>query len=218
VGHTAKALPTLQRTRLFQDPMLTRPGRGSQRPADVGGCRPRGSRVGPLSNDVAVVDANTSDGASGASENHEGVLLNLPRTRPQRASARRASSRASNGSAARPRKPANSKPATAAAVSETTGAKRRSSGNSVTAAAKPRTTAKRRVQVRRRATSVAAEAEAAPRQGFESEAEAPSGTVHPPGGGELVASAAEIVGELAKAGLSTGERLLKDVLSRMPLS
>lgn len=42
--------------------------------------------------------------------------------------------------------------------------------------------------------------------------------MHPPGGAELVASVAEIVGELAKAGLSTGERLLKDALSRLPLS
>jgi hypothetical protein len=30
-----------------------------------------------------------------------------------------------------------------------------------------------------------------------------------------VASAVEIVGELAKSGLSTGERLLKDVFSRL---
>jgi hypothetical protein len=42
--------------------------------------------------------------------------------------------------------------------------------------------------------------------------------VQPPGGAELLASAAEIVGELTKAGLSTGERLLKDVFSRLPLS
>jgi hypothetical protein len=42
--------------------------------------------------------------------------------------------------------------------------------------------------------------------------------VAPPGGAELVSAAAEIVGELAKAGLSTGERLLKDVFSRLPLS
>ncbi len=56
-----------------------------------------------------------------------------------------------------------------------------------------------------------ASVEPAPRQGFECEGERASGTVHPPGGAELVASAAEIVGELAKAGLSTGERLLKDL-------
>ncbi len=34
----------------------------------------------------------------------------------------------------------------------------------------------------------------------------------------MVASAAEIVGDLAKAGLSAGERLIKDALSRLPLS
>lgn len=55
-------------------------------------------------------------------------------------------------------------------------------------------------------------------QGFESESDRARGPVHPPGGAELVASAAEIVGELAKAGLASGERLLKDVLSRLPLS
>jgi hypothetical protein len=31
-------------------------------------------------------------------------------------------------------------------------------------------------------------------------------------------SAVEIVGELAKSGLTTGERLLRDALSRLPLS
>jgi hypothetical protein len=39
--------------------------------------------------------------------------------------------------------------------------------------------------------------------------------VQPPGGTELVTSAVEIVGELAKSGLATGERLLKDVFSRL---
>jgi hypothetical protein len=41
--------------------------------------------------------------------------------------------------------------------------------------------------------------------------------VNPPGGADLVASAAEIVGELAKAGVSKGERLLKDLVSHLPL-
>jgi len=45
-----------------------------------------------------------------------------------------------------------------------------------------------------------------------------SGSVQPPGSAEFIASAAEAVSELAKAGLSTGERLLKDVLSRLPHS
>ncbi len=58
----------------------------------------------------------------------------------------------------------------------------------------------------------------APRQGFECESESMSGSINPPGSAELLASAAEVVGELAKAGLSTGERLLKDALARLPHS
>jgi hypothetical protein len=57
-----------------------------------------------------------------------------------------------------------------------------------------------------------------PRQGYESEEEAATGAVQPPGGADLLLSAAEIVGDLAKAGLSRGERLVKDALSRLPLS
>jgi hypothetical protein len=43
-----------------------------------------------------------------------------------------------------------------------------------------------------------------------------SGSVQPPGTAEFAVSAVELIGELAKAGLSTGERVLKDVLSRLP--
>ena len=43
-----------------------------------------------------------------------------------------------------------------------------------------------------------------------------TGPVQPPGGAELVAGAAEIVGELARAGVSAGERVLKDLFSRLP--
>jgi hypothetical protein len=60
--------------------------------------------------------------------------------------------------------------------------------------------------------------EPVPRQGFESEGERLSGTVQPPGGSEFLAGAFELAGELAKAGISTGERLLKDALGRLPLS
>ena len=55
-------------------------------------------------------------------------------------------------------------------------------------------------------------------QGFESESDRARGAVHPPTGAELVSSATEILGELAKAGLSSGERIFRDVLSRLPLS
>jgi len=115
-----------------------------------------------------------------------GVLVNLPRTRPQRSSPRRA--------AARKRAALREPAATRAPV------RKRSGG----APGRSRDTARRN--------------NAAPRQGFESENENMSGSVQPPGSAEFIASAAEAVGELAKAGLSTGERLLKDVLSRLPHS
>jgi hypothetical protein len=58
--------------------------------------------------------------------------------------------------------------------------------------------------------------DAVPKQGFESEGDSASGPVQPPGGMELVASGAEIVVELARAGLSAGERLLGDLVGRLP--
>jgi hypothetical protein len=134
----------------------------------------------------------------------EGVLANLPRTRPQRSSARRdaarratkakASSKASTILAA-PGKPVKTKakPAKVAAVKRAQGT------------AKPSSTAKR-LQ------------DPAPRQGFETENDPLSGPVQPPGGVDLLASAAELAGELTKSGLSTGGRLLKDILARLPLN
>jgi hypothetical protein len=122
-----------------------------------------------------------------------GVLVNLPHTRPQRASARRAAAReTAGGGVARRKAPSRSTSAGRSAARKRSG----------TAARGPKAPARVR--------------EPAPRQGFESDTESMSGSVRPPGGAEFVASAAEIVGELAKAGLSTGERLLKDALSRLP--
>jgi hypothetical protein len=57
-----------------------------------------------------------------------------------------------------------------------------------------------------------------PRQGFETEGDPVSGPVQPPGGVDLLSSAAELAGELTKTGLSTGGRLLKDFLGRLPLN
>jgi hypothetical protein len=42
--------------------------------------------------------------------------------------------------------------------------------------------------------------------------------VQPPGAVELISSVTEIVSELTKAGVSRSERLLKDLLARLPLS
>jgi hypothetical protein len=135
------------------------------------------------------------------SDDGQGVLSKLPRTRPQRSSPRRVAARKAS-----------------AAAAAATAAPARSNGRPPQPG-KPVAAPKRAVKPAvKRAPKPFVAAEPAPRQGFECEGERPSGSVHPPGGAELVASAAEIVGELAKAGISTGERLLKDVLSRLPLS
>jgi outer membrane biosynthesis protein TonB len=56
--------------------------------------------------------------------------------------------------------------------------------------------------------------ERAPKQGYEPEDEVELGTtVHPPSGGELIESIADIFGELAGVGANAGGRLLKDALS-----
>ena len=56
-----------------------------------------------------------------------------------------------------------------------------------------------------------------PPQGFETEGEIEPGTpVNPPSRPELAASVAELLGELAQSGLSTGGRLLRDALGRLP--
>jgi hypothetical protein len=139
----------------------------------------------------------------------EGVLANLPRTRPQRSSARRdaarratkakASSQASTILAA-PGKPVRTKAKPAKVVPAKVAAVKRGQRT-----AKPRSTAKRL-------------RDPVPRQGFETENDPLSGPVQPPGGVDLLASAAELAGELGKSGLSAGGRLLKDVLARLPLN
>jgi len=119
----------------------------------------------------------------------EGVLANLPRTRPQRSSARRDAARLTATGKPKPVRPAAAKQATA---------KKR-----------PAKAAKRTAKPLQ---------DQAPRQGFETESDPVSGPVSPPGGVDLFASAAELAGELTKTGLSAGGRLLKDVLGRLPLN
>ena len=53
-------------------------------------------------------------------------------------------------------------------------------------------------------------------QGYESEGDSFNRPIQPPSGTELVASIAELAGELAKAGVNTGGRVLRDVLSHLP--
>jgi hypothetical protein len=227
-GHTAATLPTLHINLALQVPMLTRHG-------DVATLS--GLLAGRLSNDVHM-SAPTED-TNGASE-RPGVLSNLPRTRPQRSTPRRAAARTANAAAesagsapaatngrspAAPAKAAASAPkgSTRTGARASTKAPAKSSakagarGSTKAAARKPAGRGRART-ASARAAATPIVTEPVPRQGFESESERTGGAVHPPGGAELVASAVEIVGELAKAGLSTGERVLKDVLSRLPLS
>jgi hypothetical protein len=163
-----------------------------------------------LSNDVSMSAPKDSERGSGGAPDDQGVLSKLPRTRPQRSSPRRAAAREAS--------------AADEAASAATALSARSNGRPP---ARPKKAPARSAAGPRRArgastrgakASPSPAAEPVPRQGFECESDRTSATVHPPGGAELVASAAEIVGELAKAGFSTGERLLKDVLSRLPLS
>jgi hypothetical protein len=134
----------------------------------------------------------------------EGVLANLPRTRPQRSSARRDAARRATKAKASPKAStilaAPGKPVTTKAKPAKVVAAKPGQGT-----AKPRSTAKRL-------------RDPVPRQGFETENDPLSGPVQPPGGVDLLASAAELAGELTKSGLSSGGRLLKDILARLPLN
>jgi hypothetical protein len=186
-----------------------------------------------------VSAANDSNGRPSGSDASEGVLANLPHTRPQRSTARRAAARsqkaaAGSASAAEPLPPAargEAKPRTAksaprTAASGTASARKAgAAGSSATARknakrAKPgtRASAGKRTSTAAGRRAAGASEEQVPLQGFESEMDRASGPVEPPGGTELVATAAEIIGELARAGLSTGERLVRDALARLPLS
>ena len=181
--------------------------------------------------------SDRSNGRTHAGEPDEGVLAKLPRTRPQRATRRRLAARAAVGSKT------DSAAGSAAAGAEAqsgnggaragdasrpgastrarSGARARSSGRAApSTGARAKGAGAQRKQQRRPGSARRARAELppAPRQGFASESEQPVGPVQPPGGAELLASAAEIVGELTKAGFAAGERLFRDVLSRLPLS
>jgi hypothetical protein len=158
----------------------------------------------------------------------QGVLSNLPRTRPQRASPRRAAARkaAATGTAETVRASAAGEPTPKASGRSSASSNGRpivSTKDSRTRTTQKATAARTSASPKRarsapKRTAGAAANEPAPRQGFECEGERVNGPIQPPGGAELVAGAAELIGELAKAGISTGERLFKDVLARLPLS
>jgi hypothetical protein len=136
-----------------------------------------------------------------------GVLANLPRTRPQRSSARRIAAREGANGASTPARSAKA-PARSA--------KRDASAR----AAATRTSAKRPKTATRKRPARArpsAERERAPRQGFESDGDSGRGPVSPPGGAELITAATELLTEVTKAGLSRGADTLRDLASRLRL-
>jgi len=224
------------------------------------------------------VPSAESNGRGNAEAVEEGVLSNLPRTRPQRTTERRLASREGrreDGASANGSRRVSAKGAGGTAEKGTPDTSEEAIGGptaraegATTAKPKPkratRTTSSRKPAGASKARSEAAGPEqgapkqtapkgagpkgagpkrpspkhaapkhaapklaapkpvppepvaSAPRQGFESEPSRATGPVQPPGGAELVAGAAEIVGELARAGVSAGERVLKDLFSRIP--
>jgi hypothetical protein len=162
-----------------------------------------------------------------------GVLANLPRTRPQRASPRRAAARrtaaekadgataparSDERSTVRGSRAASSDPPAATDAGEARTTDRTTAGRGAGQRASRNRPAKRAGRAARRPRRSTAKLDAVPSQGYESDDDAATGAVQPPGGTELLISAAEIVGELARAGVSRSERLVKDLLSRLPLS
>lgn len=171
----------------------------------------------PLSNHVQMSASSDSNGQPAEADGEDGVLANLPRTRPQRSSARRAAARRQSA------RNDSKQPAKRAPVARAKAAKpKKADAQAATARPAAAQAATARQPPRRKpATTRAAPPkvdETVPRQGFESELDRARGPVQPPGGAELVASAAELIGELARGGLSAGERLLRDALSWLPRS
>lgn len=81
---------------------------------------------------------------------------------------------------------------------------------------RPQRASARRAAARAGKRASKAEEDPVPRQGYEAEPDSLAGPVQPPGSAELVSSASELAGELAKASVTAGARLVKDLLSRLP--
>jgi len=142
---------------------------------------------------------------------------------PRASTLARAGTRARNGARTKASTGARAKAPTGARAKAPSGARAKGSTGARakgSTGARAKSAGAQRKQQRRPGSARRANAalQPAPRQGFASESERPVGPVQPPGGAELLAGAAEIIGEVTKAGLSAGERLFRDMLSRLPLS
>ena len=147
------------------------------------------------------------------------MLANLPRTRPQRSSPRRAAARAGE----RAESTAANGGASAIQIAAPRPRARRRRRRSATIADGETRAGEREGERREAAHAACAAPHRSPRIPSRSRvssatATAPAGLSQPPGGSELVASAAEILGELTKTGLATRRAPAKDVLGRLPFS
>jgi outer membrane biosynthesis protein TonB len=185
-------------------------------------------------------DSSSGDPHETASVDGPGILAGLPRTRPQRPSARRAASRTAKpekrpltherrskpaGETMPVRKPTDETVPKRKPTSESVPKrkptsesvpKRKPTGESVpkrkpTGESVPKRKPTGETMPVRKPTD-----ESVPKQGYEPEGDSLNRPIQPPGGAELVASLAELAGELAKAGVGTGGRMLRDFLSHLP--
>lgn len=142
------------------------------------------------------------------------VMSSLPKTRPQRRSARRDSARkptAAKGSATASRPAARKKKAAAA---KATPVKKRATTARAKAAAKPKTAAKPRSASRpKTAARPRATAPRIPPAGFAPPRETEDRPA--PSGVELVGTAIQAAGELAQIGAAIGGQALKSALGRL---
>jgi hypothetical protein len=144
--------------------------------------------------------------SDGIRENQPSVLSSLPKTRPQRPSARRAAARSIAVKPARRPKSATSEPPTPKP-------KASKQKPPATKARKTPSAAKRAAKPARPATSAQP---TAPRQGFEADSDLPTGTtVEPPSSTEILTSVVDLLGDLTQSSLSGGGRLFKDALTRL---
>jgi hypothetical protein len=174
--------------------------------------------------DVGVSERGDDDTGTPSGDGSGEVLANLPRTRPQRPSARRQAMRGTSPQAAEtssgtPAKRAAAKrPAAKASAAKARAAKGSAAkGSAAKGAARRTATPAGRGHgsgaSRGRASTPRAASEArAPAQGFESV----TGSVRPPTGAEVVGSAVEAAGDIAQAGVRAGGRLLRGALSLLP--
>jgi hypothetical protein len=118
------------------------------------------------------------------------VLSSLPRTRPQRRSAKR------DGGGAKPKRAAPRRPP--AKATPRPAAKAKAKAKTASGPAKPRSTAQ------------------APRPQPASRPSDPPRSVEPPSRTDVLAGAAEAAGELVRAGLAVGNELVRVALRRLP--